>query len=560
MRSLLFLFACVGLAALAQAQTQDAAESARRASFCGAPAGGFEGAPRLLAGLGDFAWPVSGATPLAQRWFDQGLVLAWGFNFAAAEDSLREATRSAPECAMCWWGQAYVVGPSVNHDLNREERVRAHQAIERAAALSASAPPLERRLIAALRLRHAAPAEDDRSRHEAAYEAALAQLVRERPRDAQLQTLLAEARMAQRGRQYWARDGVPMAWTGPILQGLELALALAPAHPGANHLYVHALEDAPPAQVERALASARRLAEIAPGVGHLVHMPAHVYFRLGRYEEAMRANEAAIEADRASFGPGGASAAYEAGYGDHNHHFLWASAMMAGRAALALQQAELLAAAAARHPAGSAEHLRALPLYTEIRFGEWQKIAARARPTPHSSYTDSVWHVARGLAALRASRAAEAQAELVKARQAAEAVRRKQALFKNTHELGVLAGIASDLLGAEVAAAQGDRVLAIVLANRAVAAEDALEFDEPPAWHMPARHTLGALLLEGGQARAALEVYRRDLALHPDNGWALRGLSDAQSALGQSASAAKTEAAFRRVWTGADRPIKNSRF
>lgn len=545
---------------MTSAQTQDAAESARRASFCLTPAGGFEGAPRLLAGLGEFHWPVSAANPLAQRWFDQGLVLAWGFNFAAAADSMREAARIAPECAMCWWGQAYVLGPSVNHDLNRDERQRAHLAIERAVALSALASPPERRLIAALRLRHAEPADDDRERHESAYEAALAQLLRERPRDAQVLTLLAEARMAQRGRQYWSRDGEAMAWTGAILRSLEKALSLAPEHPGANHLYVHALEDAPPAQVERALASARRLAAIAPGVGHLVHMPAHVYFRLGRYEEAMRANEAAIEADRMNFGPGGASAAYEAGYGDHNHHFLWASAMMAGRASLALQQAELLAAAAPRHPRGSAEHLRALPLYTEIRFGEWRRIAARPRPTPHSSYTDSVWHVARGLVALRADRLAEAQAELFKARQAAEAVRRKQALFKNTHELGAMAAIATDLLGAELAAAQGDRILAVVLANRAVAAEDALEFDEPPAWHMPARHTLGALLLEGGQARAALEVYRRDLSLHPDNGWALRGLADAQSALGQAAAAAKTEAAFSRVWAGADRPIKNSRF
>ncbi len=547
------------LAATAPVRAQDVAERAIRSAVCSAPAGSFEGAPRWLAGLGTYSMRLAGASPVVQRWFDQGLVLAWGFNFGAAAASMLEATRLEPACAMCWWGLAYVPGPSVNHDLDAAERAQAHAAIERAATLAGRATPRERQLIAALRLRHAQPELKDRSSMERAYAEALGRLVAAQPRDADLLVLQAEALMAPRGREYWARSGEPKPWTPPILDLLERALVLAPEHPAANHLYIHALEDAPPAQVERALAAARRLARVAPGVGHLVHMPAHVYFRLGRFDEAVQANQEALEADRRQFGSRGASAAYETGYGDHNHHFLWASAMMAGRGALAASEAAILAQGAARHPRGTAEHLRALPLYTAIRFGRWDEVLAFERPRPHNTYTDGVWHVARGLARVRAGRLEDAAAELAAAERDQATLARKQVLLKNTHDLGLLLGIARDLLAAELAAARGDFTTALARAERAVIAEDALDFDEPPAWHMPARHTLGALQLAAGQPEQAIAVYRRDLALHPDNGWALRGLANAYATTGDRLAAHKTEAAFTRVWRGADRDIAASR-
>ncbi|MEG1833979.1 MAG: hypothetical protein RR240_11640 [Burkholderiaceae bacterium] len=553
----------IALAGLTPALAQDAAERALRAAVCSSATGSFEGAPRLLAGLGDYSLPLAGQSPIVQRWFDQGLVLAWGFNFAAAEASMQEAARLAPDCAMCWWGVAYVPGPSVNHDLSEPERVRAHEAIERAHALAlvswTRASPRERQLIAALRLRHAQPEQTERGPQERAYGLALARLVAAHPRDADLLTLAAEAQMAPRGREYWSRNGAPQPWTPPILSLLERALAVAPQHPGANHLYIHALEDAPPRQVERALTAAQRLARIAPGVGHLVHMPAHVYFRLGRFDEAVRANQAALEADRQQFANGAASLAYETGYGDHNHHFLWAAAMMAGRAQLAQEQALILAAGAARHPRGSADHLRALPIYTAIRFGEWAALLTLTRPQPHSAYTDGVWHVARGLARVRSGALDAAAIELAAVERNLEVTARKQARFKNTHELDVMLRIARDLLAAELAAARGDYASAIASATAAVAAEDGLDFDEPPAWHMPARHSLGAILLAAGRPVEAVAVYRLDLRLHPDNGWSLRGLANAYAQSGDLRAARKAESAFTRVWQSADRSISASR-
>lgn len=555
----LTLLGCLAGPALAGAPTQPD-EAAIRASVCrGAP--GVSGAARLLPGLGAYALPVSGASPLVQRWFNQGLVLAWAFNFGAARAAMAEASRLAPDCAMCWWGLAYVPGPSVNHDLSPAERRSAYAAVERAAALAATGglTPREQGLIAALRLRHAAPESNDRSRHEAAWTAALDQLVARFPRDADLLALAAEARMASQGRRYWSRDGRALPGTRAVLALLEAALRIAPDHPAANHAYVHALEDAPRDRLERARESAARLARIAPGAGHLLHMPAHVDFRLGRYAEAVAANQQALAAD-AVLGPAGADAAYAAGYVEHSRHYLWAAALMAGQGDLAQEQARALAAAAAQEPAGSAAHWRALPIYTAIRLGDWAAIEAMPRPQPHAAYTDGVWRVARGLARVRAGELAAAQVELAAARSEQQTVARKQTLFKNTHPLAALLGISVDLLAAELAFAMGDPAAAVALARSAVAAQDALDFDEPPAAPMPARHTLGALLLAADRASDAVAVYRADLEHHPDNGWALKGLALALDAAGEPRAAAKARAAFVLAWRKADRPLSASRF
>lgn len=531
--------------------------AAIRASVCGpTQARGAPAGPRLLAGMGDYALPVTGANPLVQRWFNQGLVLAWAFNFGGAQTSMREATRLAPDCAMCWWGLAYVPGPSVNHDLTLEERWAAHEAIERAARLAATGGLTERErgLIAALRLRHADPEQDDRGRAEEAWTAALDRLLRRWGDDADLLTLAAEARMASQGRSYWSRDGRALPGTERILALLEAALRLVPDHPAANHAYVHALEDAPRGQIERARGAADRLARIAPGAGHLLHMPAHIDFRLGRYAEAVAANQNALAADEQSAG----DAAYVVGYVDHNRHYLWAAALMAGQGALAREQAALLARGAAQRAPGTQAHWRALPIYTAIRLGDWAAIDALPRPQPHGAYTDGVWRVARGLSHLRAGQLHAAEAELAAARRDHETVARKQVLFKNTHPLAALLGIAVDLLAAEIASVQGEHAAALDLARAAVAAEDALEFDEPPAWHMPARHTLGALLLAAGKPGEAARVYRADLDRHPDNGWALTGLAQALAST-DAPGASKARAAAAVAWRRADIHIHASR-
>ncbi|HOX90371.1 MAG TPA: hypothetical protein PLN55_12230 [Burkholderiaceae bacterium] len=549
------------LAALAAtgAQAQDPADAARRASVCLSPAG-FDGAPRLLPGMGNYTWPLPNATPQVQRWFNQGLILAWGFNFSAAEASFREAARLEPACALCWWGVAYAAGPSVNHDMSADDRARAADAMTRAVALAPAQDARTRALIEAGAVRFAEPAQADRAAHDAAYAQALARLTRQWPRDADLLSLHAEALMVPQGRDYWRKDGRPQPWTEEILRILEAALRAAPDHPGANHLYIHALEDAPTARVAVAVASAQRLARVAPGAGHLVHMPAHVYFRLGRYQEAVDANRAALESDLAQFGASPASAAYIAGYTDHNRHFLWASALMSGEAGLARQEAAMLAQDAAQQGPGTAEHLRALPLYTAWRFGDWQALAQSPRPQPHHAYTDAAWRLGRAMAALRQGQHGEAQRELAAARRDAEVVQRKGARLKNTNPLADLLAIAADLVAAEIALAQGRHDEALALARAAVAAEDKLDFDEPPAWHMPARQVLAAVLLDSGRPGQAAQVLRADLARHPDNPWALQGLATALSAQGEARAAAKSKLAAQRTWRGAGKPPPHARY
>ncbi len=253
-------------------------------------------APRLLEGLGEYHFPITSDVPAARRYFDQGMILAWGFNSAEAERSFREASRLDPNCAMCRWGIAYALGPSINHDLDEAAAKIAYEAVREARALSRNAGERERALIGALAKRYSAHPTASRSTLDAAYAAAMRAVAQQFARDADVLTLYAEALMTPRGRDYWRRDGTPQPWTPRIVSILERALRLFPDHPGANHYYVHALEDAP--DLSRALPSAERLARIAPGAGHLVHMSAHVYFGLGRYAAAALANEKAIAADR----------------------------------------------------------------------------------------------------------------------------------------------------------------------------------------------------------------------------------------------------------------------
>ena len=510
--------------------------------------------------MGEYTWPLPGAKPQVQRWFNQGLILAWGFNFSAAEASFREAARLDPDCALCWWGAATAAGPSVNHDMSPDERRRAAEAMARAQALAPTQDARTRALIEAGALRFANPTQSDRAAQDAAYAQALARLARQRPRDADLLTLWADALMVPQGRDYWRKDGRPQPWTEEILRILEAALRAAPDHPGANHLYIHALEDAPAARVAAAEASAQRLARLAPGAGHLVHMPAHVYFRLGRYSEAIEANRAALDSDLAQFGASPASAAYVAGYTEHNRHFLWASALMAGEGGLARREAAALAQDAAVQGPGTAEYLRALPLYTAWRFGDWQALAQAPRPQPHHAYTDAVWHLGRALAALRGGQRSEARRELVAARRDMEVVQRKGARLKNTNSLADLLAIAADLVAAELALSDGRHDEAVDLARAAVAAEDRLDFDEPPAWPMPARQVLAAVLIDGGRLAEAAQVLREDLARHPDNPWALQGLATTLRAQGESRAADKAQVAAQRTWRGTQIPPPRARY
>jgi tetratricopeptide (TPR) repeat protein len=349
-----------------------------------------------------------------------------------------------------------------------------------------------------------------------------------------------------------------------ILDALDRAVRIAPGHPGAHHFRIHVLEDSP--EPQRALDSAERLPALAPGLGHLVHMPTHVYFRLGRYADAAIANERAIEADRTLLQALGHDTAYVAGYALHNHHFLWTAAMMSGRLEKAIASAAVLARHAEavspgiRTPGGPLQLFASLPRLTQVRFGQWERILREPRPRPSTAFTQGIHHFARAMALARTGRAAEAAADIEELATAQELAAREAETLKNANALWSLLAIARRIAEAEAAQAARDPVLAIERARAAVALEDALEVDEPPAWPLPARHFLGALLLEQGRAREARRVYEEDLRIHPANGWALAGLAASLRSAGLGARAAEASRRFERAWSGADVPITGSRF
>ena len=520
-------------------------------------------AARLLEGMGDYRLRITTTAPLAQRFFDQGLVLAWGFNFAEAARSFLEAARLDAECGMCWWGAAYALGPSINHDMNAASAAAAYRHIQRASGYVRHASAKERALIQALGKRYGTGPRTERAKLDAAYAREMREVARRFPDDADVTTLLADALMIPHGRDYWNRSGSPRPWTPEILELLERALELAPDHPGANHFYVHVLEDSP--YPERARASARRLQVLAPGVAHLVHMPAHVLLRLGDYAGASLANQNAIAADRAYLGARDADPRYVAGYVEHNHHFLWYSSIMSGNSGVALAAASELAryaeSIATRGSAtGTLQHFLALPLYTQVRFGRWEAILAAPRPARATAYTDGVWHYARGMAYLRSGQPERAREELHRLNANLRSATRDTAAVKNVIPLSKLLAIPARLLQAELAATAGNLSAAHEHGRAAVRIESGLDADEPPAWHMPARHTLGALLLEAGRVAEAERIYREDLKAYPENGWSLAGLAESLARQGQAAAAAETRTRFERAWAAADVALRGSRF
>ena len=484
-----------------------------------------------VAGIGNYRMAVTTSSALARHYFEQGIILAWGFNFAEAVRSFREATRQDKNCALCYWGVAYALGPSINHDMNPQEAAGAYEAVTRATALAAGTTALERALISALAARYSRDPRAEREPLDRAYAEAMRALANAQPHNADVLTLAAEAEMDLHPHDLWQADGTAQPWTPGVLARLEQALALAPGNPGANHYFVHALEDSP--EPQRALPAAERLMDLAPGLGHLVHMPAHIFFRLGRYHETTLANQRAIAADsvylRAAYGR--ASLAYVNGYVLHNVHFLWTSAVLEGASRIATEVASRLAsgvdaASLASARSGTAQHFLALPLYTYVLFGEWAAIRAAPSPPATAPYAIGVWHYARGIAAARNDdvRAARAELSALEALARRPALARSEVKFTNSH--AALLSVAAALLRAEIAAADGDLASAIDEARSAVASEDGFVRDEPPiAVAFLARHRLGALLLAAGRPNEAESVYRTDLDHFPENGYGLAGLA-----------------------------------
>ncbi|HSM10061.1 MAG TPA: hypothetical protein VK827_00620, partial [Lysobacter sp.] len=485
----------------------------------------------LLEGLGDHHFPITTRNPEAQRWFDQGLMLTYGFNHDAAERSFLRATQLDPQCAMCWWGAALVLGPHVNAGMDPENNASAWSRLQKARALAANASPREQAFIEALSARYAQDPPADRRPLDEAYAEATAQLVARRPDDLDAATFHAEALMDLQPWAYYDEQRRPIGNTAQIVSVLESVMQRDPNHAGALHLYVHAVEASDDPQ--RGVAAADRLRTLIPGSGHLVHMPAHIYARVGRWHDAVIANERAIEADDAYLAVcrGNTKGIYPLGYVPHNHHFLWFAASMEGnsetarKAALETAKRTDLPELMRKPGFEGLQHYWMSPWFDRVRFGRWDEIAALPNPAPDLKYVTAIWHYAQGAAAARTQRAEDAERHLAALRALAADPALDKMTMWDRYPLTHAANIAERSLTAEIASAKGDREAAIAALREAAAIEDRIPYDEPPGWHAPVRHSLGAMLLDAGRATEAEAVYREELARNPDNGWSLHGLA-----------------------------------
>jgi tetratricopeptide (TPR) repeat protein len=523
---------------------------------------GWAAGAQLFPGLGDFHRTIESSIPLTQQYFDQGMRLLWAFNHDEATRSFAEAGRLDPACAICDWGVAFAVGP--NYNLPRLSAPRlavARSALAQAHAHLAQALPVERALIGALEVRYAQNvplgADNIKAANEA-YAQAMSRVAEQFPDDLDVQTLAAAAQMEVNPWTLWSADGSPRADTPAIEARLEAVLKRAPLHPGANHYYIHLMEGS--SHPEAALASAERLGGMMPAAGHMDHMPAHIFERLGRYEAAAAANRTAIAADQAYLAATRAPD-YYAHYLAHNYAFLAYAAAMEGRKAetLTAVQGALASVSPGMAHAGGDSGWSRTPQYSAlVRFGLWDELIALAPPAAELPGERAGYLYARGVALAARGRTPEAQQSLDALHALSAQLAREPPA--DGQLLGQLLKVAEPVLAARIAASAGRNTEAVVRLRAAVAAEDALPYAEPALWFFPVRHLLGAQLLIAQRPREAERVYREDLKRTPANGWALYGLAEALRAEGHPAAAARTRQEFTVAWTQADVRVVGSAF
>jgi tetratricopeptide (TPR) repeat protein len=507
-------------------------------------------------GLGHHHHDVTTRSAQAQRYFDQGLTLCYAFNHKEAIRSFEAVTKLDPACAMGHWGVAYAHGPHVNKPITKEENDRAWAAIQRALAGRAGVSPKEQAFIDAMAKRYQAQFAEDRSALDKAYAAAMREVVNQYPDDLDAQTLFAEALMDTMPWDYWTRDRSPKPETEEALAALRFVITRNVDHPGANHLYIHAVEAGPHPEI--GLPSADRLANFTSQAGHLVHMPSHIYIRVGQYHDAVLANERAAKADQSYIRHCRAQGFYPGVYYPHNLHFLWWAQLFEGRSAEALRTANRVVEYAQDKVCGptivlEAPRFRHLPWITKARFGQWDDILRLAEPVATNDFLldRAMWHFVRGLAFAarrQADDAAREAAALTRLVQSDEAKKLDNPQFPASSILG----IASHLLAGKATETRGDRVQAIAHLEKAIAAEDALPYMEPTYWPYPTRPTLGAALLQSGDAVKAEQIFRDDLKRNPRNGWGLYGLEQSLRIQGKTQSADLLRNEFEQAWKHAD--------
>ncbi len=514
----------------------------------------------LLDGLGEHHHKVTTTSEQAQRFFDQGLKLAYGFNHREALRAFKEAARLDPDCAMAYWGWALVLGPNINLPMPKDAVPQAWDAMQLALAKRDRASEPERAYIDALAQRYTKDPDADRLSLDRAYADAMRELHKRYPEDTDAATLFAEALMDVSPWNYWTREGKPRESTLELVATLEDVLRADPTHEGALHYYIHAVEAVDAA---RGAAAADRLRPLAPGAGHLLHMPSHLYIQLGRYADAFEANALAARSDETYVTQCRAQGIYPLNYFPHNLHFLAWAAFYQGRGKEALEAANKVRAGVPADLSGNDwglfETFLSMPLYTMVRFGMWNEILAEREPPKERKLSTGVWHYARGRAYAATGRASEAKRELARVEALAEDPASADALVGYANAARLL-DIARYVLAGEIASAEKRHAEAVMHLDRATRLEDSLAYNEPPDWYYPVRHSLGAALLEAKRPVEAEVVYWQDLRKYPENAYALYGLWRAAEAQGKTADAEEYESRYRAAWSKADAPLKSSRY
>ncbi len=516
-------------------------------------------APRLQ-NLGNHTFQVTTDSERAQLFFNQGMNLVYGFNHREADRSFKEVARLDPQCAMAYWGMALILGPNINMPMSPDAEPLAIEMLQKAIALKDKASVKERAFIDALTARYSDAAKPDRMQLDRAYAEAMKKIHLQYPENLDMATLYAESVMNLRPWNYWTRDLKPYPETAEVMQVLESVIKSNPNHPGAIHLYIHAVEYAQPGLAET---SADRLLELAPGAGHLVHMPSHIYRRIGRYNDASLSNQAAITADEDYITQCRAQGVYPLAYYPHNIHFLWDSATMEGRSKIALDAA---LKSSTKVPEGVWRDIPLLhqflvaPIFSYTRFGKWEEILAMNQPPEDSPFWNGVWHYGRGLAHVAKGNLKGADFELSKLIQITEIpwLADYRVTFSRNGAKAIL-DIASTVLSGEIDAKQKKYDEAIAKLHRAVLLEDNLIYNEPPDWHVPVRQILGAVFLEAGRPVEAEAIYWQDLRSNKENGWSLYGLMQSLREQGKIDMTLVIEERFLKAWSKADMDLTASR-
>jgi tetratricopeptide (TPR) repeat protein len=511
----------------------------------------------LVSGLSDLHHPVSTKNVEAQNFFDQGLRFIYCFNHDEAARSFQHAADLDPKLAMAYWGVAEAVGPNYNDPADPERYKHAHEAIQKAFELSSDSSPSEQAYIQAMAKRFPADPKSDLKKAAEEYRDAMREVSRQFPDDLDAATLSAESGMNLHPWGLWNQHGTPIAGTEEIVSTLEGVIRRDPNHLGAIHYYIPAV--AASNNPDRALSAADRLAGLAPGAGHIVHMPAHIYIRTGDYEAAVQTNQKAAEVDRSYIKQTGAQGIYPMMYYSHNLHFVAVCGAMNGRYAEARKNADLLAANVGPHvkEMPPLEGFMTIPVAVEIRFHHWNELLKMPAPDPSMKVASIFWHFGRGLALAGTGKLAEAEAEYMIVADA-EAATPPDAIFQmpvNNKSKDILK-IAEDVLGAKIALAKNDNAGAVTMLRDAVALQDKLNYGEPPDWFYPVRENLGGALLMSGDTAGAEKVFREDLDRNPRNPRSLWGLHQSLLQQKREYDAGFIQKQFENSWKGGATALK----